>query len=155
MRSLELRIPPAVLVVAAAILMWLVAWALPALRLLVPRHVMIAIAIAIALLGALIIVAGLIQFRHARTTVNPMNPGSASSLVMKGIYTFSRNPMYLGFAMILLAWAVYLSHPVSLLVLPLFIWYMNRFQIIPEERALEALFGSEFNLYRERVRRWL
>jgi protein-S-isoprenylcysteine O-methyltransferase Ste14 len=63
--------------------------------------------------------------------------------------------MYLGFTMILLGWAVFLSHPLSLIVVPCFIAYMNRFQIVPEERALESRFGSEFKVYSSRVRRWL
>jgi protein-S-isoprenylcysteine O-methyltransferase Ste14 len=133
--------------------MWLAVWALPSMRLAIPAHVVPAIAI--ALVGVLVILTGIIEFRRARTTVNPMNPSAASSLVVKRVYALTRNPMYLGFAIILLGWAVFLSHPLSLLVVPCFISYMNRFQIIPEERALEALFGSEFRLYSARVRRWL
>jgi protein-S-isoprenylcysteine O-methyltransferase Ste14 len=133
--------------------MWVAAWALPSMRLTIPAHVVLAIAL--ALVGVLVILTGIFEFRRARTTVNPMNPSAASSLVVKRVYTLTRNPMYLGFAIILLGWAVFLSHPLSLLVVPGFISYMNRFQIIPEERALEALFGSEFKLYSARVRRWL
>lgn len=153
MRTLELRIPPPALLLAAALLMWLVSWALPGLRLAVPGRAVLAIAIVV--LGNLIILAGLIEFRRARTTVNPLNPSAASSLVVNGVYTLTRNPMYLGLVIILLGWAVFLSNPLSLLVLPCFIGYMNRFQIIPEEKALESLFGPEFRLYRTRVRRWV
>lgn len=123
------------------------------MRLPIPARVVLAIAIALA--GVLVILAGIIEFRRARTTVNPMNPGAASSLVVKRVYSLTRNPMYLGFAIILLGWAVFLSHPLSPVVVPGFVAYMNRFQIIPEERALDALFGSEFKAYRARVRRWL
>jgi protein-S-isoprenylcysteine O-methyltransferase Ste14 len=153
MNSLELRIPPAALVAAAALIMWLTSWALPSLRLVVPGHALAAGAIAV--LGVLIVALGLVEFRRVRTTVNPLRPAAASSLVTNGIYARTRNPMYLGFAVILLAWAVYLSHPVALVVLPVFIAYMTRFQIIPEERALEGVFGAGFDLYRQRVRRWL
>jgi protein-S-isoprenylcysteine O-methyltransferase Ste14 len=96
-----------------------------------------------------------VAFRRAGTTVNPMKPESSSSLVVSGIYAFTRNPMYLGFLFALLAWAIYLSHPAAFLVLPLFVWYMNRFQIEPEERALASLFGEAFTTYAARVRRWL
>ena len=155
MRSLELRIPPAVLVLGAAFLMWLAAWAVPSLRLAIPAVVALTLALAVALMGALVIAAGIIEFRRARTTVNPMTPDAASSLVVEHVYASTRNPMYLGFTMLLLGWALFLSHPLSFLVVPCFIAYMNRFQIVPEERALEHRFGSEFEVYRSRVRRWL
>jgi protein-S-isoprenylcysteine O-methyltransferase Ste14 len=63
--------------------------------------------------------------------------------------------MYLGFFLILIGWAIFLSHALSVLLLPAFVWYMNRFQIEPEERALASLFGEAFEAYRTRVRRWL
>ena len=72
-----------------------------------------------------------------------------------GIYRVSRNPMYLGFAILLLAWAVFLASPWMLLGVPAFMMFISRFQIQPEERALESLFGEEFRDYKARVRRWL
>jgi protein-S-isoprenylcysteine O-methyltransferase Ste14 len=63
--------------------------------------------------------------------------------------------MYLGLAVILIAWAVLLANPISLVVVPFFIVYMNRFQIIPEEKVLNLLFETEFKRYRTQVRRWL
>lgn len=63
--------------------------------------------------------------------------------------------MYLGFTLALLAWAVWLESLVALIVLIAFVFYMNRFQITPEEQALERLFGARFTEYRRRVRRWL
>jgi protein-S-isoprenylcysteine O-methyltransferase Ste14 len=57
--------------------------------------------------------------------------------------------------MLLLAWAIYLSSLAALVVLPLFVAYMNRFQIGPEERALSGLFGEQYAAYCGRVRRWL
>ncbi len=84
-----------------------------------------------------------------------MKPSTSSSLVIKGIYTLTRNPMYLGLAIILLGWGVYLANPVSLLVLPCFVVYLNRFQIVPEEKVLESIFGADFKAYSAKVRRWL
>jgi protein-S-isoprenylcysteine O-methyltransferase Ste14 len=84
-----------------------------------------------------------------------MNPGASSSLVIRGVYTLTRNPMYLGFLLVLVGWAVFLSNTLAFLLLPVFILYMNRFQITPEERALASLFGQEFVVYKSRVRRWL
>src|ERR1700730_6225417 len=100
MRSLELRIPPPVVAMVAAFLMWLIARAIPSLQLMFPGRVLLAIAILVS--GLLIVIAGLIEFRRARTTVNPLNPGAASSLVVNGVYALTRNPMYLGLAVILI-----------------------------------------------------
>lgn len=153
MQFLELKIPPVIVVAIAALLMWLMAWALPGWRFVFPGYVMVAIALVVA--GGFISAAGVVEFRRARTTVNPMKPGDSSSLVASGVYRWTRNPMYLGFAVVLFGWAVLLASPVSLLVLPAFVLYMNRFQIVPEERALTSLFGAGFERYCERVRRWL
>jgi protein-S-isoprenylcysteine O-methyltransferase Ste14 len=84
-----------------------------------------------------------------------MTPEAASSLVVAGIYRVTRNPMYLGFLLILLGWAAWLSNVLALLPLAGFVIYMNVFQIRPEERALEALFGPEFEAYKKQVRRWI
>ena len=152
MNALELRVPPVALMAVAAGLMWVAARAVPSLRFDLPGSVLIAALIAMA--GACVAIAGVVHFRRAGTTVNPMTPDASSALVVRGIYRRTRNPMYLGFAATLLGWALYLSNAAALVVLPLFIVYMNRFQIRPEERALEARFGPEFDAYRSSVRRW-
>jgi protein-S-isoprenylcysteine O-methyltransferase Ste14 len=99
--------------------------------------------------------AGVYSFRRAHTTVDPLHPEKASRLVTGGIYRVSRNPMYLGFAIFLLAWAVFLASPWMLLGVPAFMAFIGRLQIQPEERALESLFGEEYRDYKARVRRWL
>jgi protein-S-isoprenylcysteine O-methyltransferase Ste14 len=109
----------------------------------------------VALLGLCIALSGVVAFRRAGTTINPMKPGSSSSLVEAGIYSVTRNPMYLGVLLLLLAWAIYLANVLTVLFLPGFVWYMGRYQIEPEERALTALFGPEFTAYAARVRRWM
>ena len=153
MHVLELRIPPVAVVLAAAALMWLVAWAVPAFKFLLQARDLFAMSFALA--GAVTSALGVVSFRRARTTVNPMKPELSSSLVVSGIYGLTRNPMYLGFLLVLLGWAVFLSSVLAFLFLPAFILYMNRFQIDPEERALAALFGQEFTAYKARARRWL
>jgi len=100
-------------------------------------------------------VAGVLEFRRARTTVNPTTPQAATSMVRSGIYRHTRNPMYLGMLLVLAAWAAWLANPAALAVLPAFFLYMNRFQIEPEERILAGLFAGEFDAYRRSVRRWL
>lgn len=153
MKSLELRVPPLAVVFVTGVLMWLVDFALPSLRIELPGRLVAAIAP--ALLGFLSALAGVIQFRHARTTTNPMKPDSASTLVTGGIYARTRNPMYLGFVLVLLGWGAYLQSLASILLLPAFVLYMSRFQIGPEERILTELFGEAFAAYRAKVRRWL
>ena len=149
---LALKLPPVALVAITAALMW----ALPALvQLPLADPWRIALGTLLALAGALVCVAGVLAFRRARTTVDPMHPAAASSLVVRGIYHRTRNPMYLGFALALLGWAFVLAKLSALLVLPLFVLYLNRWQIQPEEAALRARFGSTFDAYAARVRRWL
>lgn len=130
-----------------------IAWVSPALDFDFPWRV--PFAIVVAAIGAALDVLGMVHFLRARTTFNPLKPESASALVTSGVFRFTRNPMYLGMATMLAGWAVYLSNVAAFAGLPLFVAYINRFQIAPEERALAVRFGDEFAAYRARVRRWL
>ena len=153
MQLLELKIPPLIvwLVIAGAMLG--VANSAPTLSFTLAGSS--AIALALVALGGALAFAGVIAFRSKRTTINPLTPSASSSVVSSGVYRVSRNPMYLGFLLALVGWAVYLSNAGAALLLPAFIAYMTQFQIKPEERALLAKFGSEFAQYMSRVRRWL
>lgn len=153
MRALEHRIPPPLVALACAAGMWGMAGVTSPLGL--SSTVRAVSAAVLSLAGAFFCLAGVVSFRRARTTVNPLKPQSASSLVNSGIYRVSRNPMYVGFALLLAAWAAWLASPPGLLGVVLFVLYVTRFQIVPEERALAALFGAEFERYRQGVRRWL
>src|SRR5205823_1937681 len=113
--------------------MWLTSRAVPALAFVIPVQTLIAIAL--ALIGTVVAILGVTSFVRAGTTVNPLSPDAASSLVTSGVYTISRNPMYLGFLFLLLGWGIYLPNVLALMIVPLFVVYMNRFQIAPEERA--------------------
>ncbi len=150
---LELKIPPVVVGLVTAGLMWLVVQATPEYGFDIPQRRLVAQVVAAA--GFVVAAWGVVAFRLAGTTVNPMKPESSSSLVVTGIYAFTRNPMYLGLLLVLVAWAIHLAHPAAFLVLPLFVLYMNRFQIQPEERALASRFGPSFTAYASRVRRWI
>lgn len=153
MRWLELKVPPPVVVLITAVLMWLAASLVSPLP--VPFGVRASIAVVLACVGAAIDLVAIVTFRRGRTTVNPMKPRQASALVTSGVFGFSRNPMYLGLVLYLVAWAVYLSNWLSVSIVPLFVLYINRFQILPEERVLESLFGERYARYKERVGRWL
>ncbi len=115
MERLELRVPPPVVTLVSALLMWGLRGAVPSLVWL-------------------------------QQTV---------ALVTEGVYRYTRNPMYLGMLCFLLAWALWLSTPLALLGLALYVGYLNRFQIGPEERVLEERFGTRFTSYCATVRRWL
>lgn len=107
------------------------------------------------LFGLAVIILGVVQFRAQRTTVNPLDPRQASSLVAKGIFAYTRNPMYLGMALILLGQNISLGWPPGFLLLIVFVLYIQFFQIHPEERAMRELFGEAFDRYCKEVRRWL
>lgn len=153
MRSLELKIPPVVVWLALAGIQFGVARLAPGLSFTMPGRT--PIALALAALGLGVALAGVAAFRRQGTTVNPLDPNASSSIVTSGVYRFSRNPMYLGFLLVLAGWAAYLSNAGAAALLAAFVAYMNAFQIKPEERALLAKFGSEFRQYMSRVRRWI
>jgi protein-S-isoprenylcysteine O-methyltransferase Ste14 len=153
MHDLELKVPPLAFVLFIALLMWLVSWTVPQLGFDFPGHVGAALALGAA--GAITILLGVASFRRAKTTFNPMKPEASTFLVVSCVYKFSRNPMYLGLLLIVAGWAVFLSNLLAFLLLPAFVFYMSRFQIEPEERALRAKFPEKFAVYEFHVRRWL
>ena len=106
-------------------------------------------------LGVLTGIAGVIQFAVRSTSVNPHKPERASFLITSGVYRLSRNPMYLGMLFILVAAVLKFGHPLGVITLPFYVWYMNRFQIIPEEKVMEEKFGDAYRNYKESVRRWI
>lgn len=113
------------------------------------------VSVAIFLFGLGIIAIGGYTFRKANTTVNPMNPENTTCLVTTGIYRISRNPMYIGFFLWLLACVIYVGNIINILLLPVFIMLVNKLFILPEEDVLGNLFGEEFFQYKNKVRRWL
>jgi len=153
MRSLELKIPPPAVALLMAVFMCLVQRAAPSLTFVLPAHGLLVIILVAA--GFVISISGVVTFRHARTTVNPTKPELSSCLVTGRVYSISRNPMYLGLLIILSGWAIFLSNALAFLFLPLFVLYINRFQIKPEERTLTAIFGHDYVAYQDRVRRWI
>jgi len=113
------------------------------------------VGIAVCLAGLAIILAGVRSFARAKTTVDPLHPDKAESLVTGGIYRVTRNPMYLGMVLILAGWTVWLGTLLGLIWMALFFLSMDRLQIPPEERALRAKFGETFDAYCRRTPRWL
>ena len=153
MRTLENKIPPPIVAAVVAGAMWALARITPAIAL--DHLVRPIIAGAFVGFGVCIAAMGMIAFRRARTTINPVKIEEASSMVTAGIYSRTRNPMYVGLVCLLLAWTVFLSSPAALAGPIVFVLFTTRFQIIPEERVLTSKFGREYNDYQARVRRWL
>lgn len=153
MRSLELRIPPAIIGVVLGAAMAATSHFIPAFDFAVPAGRFIATGLAVSGVGIAIL--GVAAFRRAGTTVNPLQPTAASQLVVSGVYRWTRNPMYLGMLLVLLGWAVFLANALAFLSAAAFIPLMNRLQIIPEERFLTSRFGADFTAYLSAVRRWL
>ena len=153
MNSLETTVPPPLVALLVTVLMWLASFPIAPVE--VSSGLRVGMALTIACIGAVIGITAMVTFRRARTTMNPIKPEGATVLVTRGIFGVTRNPMYLSLVLYLLAWAAYLSSWPALLLLPLFVLYINRFQIMPEERALSSLFGEAYAAYMGRVRRWL
>ena len=153
MSKLELKIPPIGVFLLFAAALWLTAASTAGHAFNDTfRFTFAALATAAS---AVFGIGGLLTFRKARTTVNPFTPDDSSELVTGGVYRFSRNPMYLALLLLLLALGLLLSNLYSLALALLFVPYMNRFQIRPEERAMEKVFGEAFECYRKKVRRWV
>lgn len=153
MLSLDHKIPPPVVGAAVAAGMW----GLSALGPEVPlasllKYVLVAILVVVGLAFDLL---GILAFRRSRTTVNPLKPERASFMVTGGVYRVTRNPMYLGMAVLLVAWVVHLSALLPFVGPVAFVLYITRFQIQPEERALQGIFGEAYSAYVCRVPRWL
>ena len=153
MKSLELRVPPLMVFAVFATLDVAIGFALPQFDLPFGGHRFVALALLV--LGVAIAIAGVLAFRRARTSVDPLTPTKATSIVATGVYSVSRNPMYLGMALALLGVAVWVSSVPGYLLVPVFCLYITRFQIQPEERALVAAFGEPFLAYMGEVRRWV
>lgn len=151
--TLKNKIPPPIVTLVFAGAMWLISFYAPIVA--IPDAFKISIAIFIVLVGVIVCGLGVIEFRRAKTTVNPLRPETASSLVDNGIYQYTRNPMYLGFLLFLVAWAFYLSSPMTLLGVVGYVLYMNHFQIQLEEQVLQRIFGKPYETYKLKVRRWL
>lgn len=151
MNWLELKIPPPIIGMITAFIMWLLSlyvWRLES-------TLLSNIGIAVIVLGVSLDVIAITGFGVKKTTINPLNPNNTHVIVDTGIYKLSRNPMYLGMAVSLLGWCFFLKSPMSIFALPIFILYLNRFQIVPEEKILAEKFGANYTAYKNSVRRWL
>lgn len=146
------KIPPPVILLISGIAIWL-------LKNIAPLPIPYSIR---AILGTLFIVfgfgldlAGLLEFRKFQTTMNPLKPENASKIVQTGIYSKTRNPMYLGMVFVLIGWSIISKASFGILIIPMFIKYIETFQIKPEEEILSKQFGDEYDNYRKKTARWI
>lgn len=146
------KIPPPVILLISGIAIWL-------LKNIAPLPIPYSIR---AILGTLFIVfgfgldlVGLLEFRKFQTTMNPLKPENASKIVQTGIYSKTRNPMYLGMVFVLIGWSIISKASFGILIIPMFIKYIETFQIKPEEEILSSQFGVEYDNYRSKVARWI
>jgi len=153
MQALELKIPPPAVVALIAVAMWGISALAPSIEMSAVIRIVVAVLIVVA--GGVFSIAGIIAFRLASTTINPLKPDTTTALVRTGIYRITRNPMYVGLLFVLVAWSIFLASAWTLLGPLAFVLYMNRFQIAPEERVLAAKFGTVYATYKSTVRRWL
>ena len=153
MLDLKLKIPPLLLTLLFGLAMWVISESSVLIE--IPVVVSLCLSFALFTLGATVLISAVVSFRFAKTTVNPLLPSESTVLVKSGVYKFSRNPMYLGFLLLLVGWGVFLSSLYSLVVPLLFVIYMDAFQIRPEEAILQEIFGEQFSVYQKQVRRWI
>lgn len=150
---LRLLVPPPLAALISAVLMWGIASRFQTLDFDFPFQEIAAYAF--IGLGVMIDIISIFAFRRARTTVTPLAPEKASSLVVSGLYHFTRTPMYLGMLFILIGVALLLGSFANCVVLVAFVAYITAFQIKPEEERLQEVFGVQYHSYKQKVRRWI
>ena len=107
------------------------------------------------IIAVMLLILSINKFRQVGTTISPLKPNKTSSLINSGIYRYTRNPMYLGLLLMLFSIALFLKNFISFLIIPLFMLFITKNQILPEEEALEKIFGGEYKNYKKKVRRWI
>ena len=153
MRWLECLIPPPLVALIVGLGMWGAAYLMAPLS--APRWLMEDAALALGTAGVALSAAGVLAFRAAGANINPHHIDRGDALVTSGVYRFTRNPMYLGIAIVLCGYAAFLSRPVDLLGPVIFGAYLTRFQILSEERAMRTKFGAAYTVYARATRRWI
>ena len=149
---MRLKLPPVVIVAVFALGMYLLDLYLPFGEFdFFGRTLLIKVLWGLAILITLV---AIFQFLRAGTTTSPVKPENATVLITNGIYRYSRNPMYLAMLLILLGYGLYLGNAFNTLLAAGFVYYMNAYQIKPEEEALTALYGREYTHYLRATRRW-
>ena len=150
---MKLLIPPPIQALFFSIIMWLIS------RQFVNASFSLnginTFAFIFLIIAVMLLILSINKFRQVGTTISPLKPNKTSSLINSGIYRYTRNPMYLGLLLMLFSIALFLKNFISFLIIPLFILFITKNQILPEEEALENIFGEEYKNYKKKVRRWI
>ena len=149
----RLPIPPPAIALIAIILTFIGDWLFPALALDFPGRRIIGILPILAFFP--LAVPAVRSFKNAGTTDRPWDIEKSSALVTEGVYRISRNPMYLGAALVVLGAGLLIGTWLSLVATAAFVWVVTVGQIYAEEAMLEDKFGDEFRSFKTRTRRWI
>ena len=148
---METKIPPPIVTLVFGLLIYFSQGIFPSIE----NQLTFYVGIFIMLLGFSILISAVRSFKRNKTTVNPLNPEQATKLVTEKIFTYSRNPMYLGMATILGSLAFVFNLLGGIIFIALFCIYITKYQIIPEEKVMKNLFSEEFDEYMKTTRRWI
>lgn len=146
--------PPLVLLICGA-LMWLTARIWPSVDFTFPYNTLVFWIVLLA--GLSLLMAGVARIMKHKTVIHPDRDSlpKATVLVTTGVFRYTRNPIYLGMAIMLMAWTIYVENWLSAVVVIIFVAFITRYQIRPEEEVLEKIFGAEYVRYKKKVRRWV
>jgi len=147
----DVKIHPPILTLIFIAIAYIAKWVIP-IPLAVP-DVLRTIGFVIVVIGILLGGFAFVEFRKAHTTVLPH--GSVSAIVTDGVYRFTRNPIYLGFLLMLVGFPLISGTYWGVLLTPVFVISMNSLVIEKEESYLEKKFGETYTSFKSRVRRWL
>ncbi|MBD1556662.1 isoprenylcysteine carboxylmethyltransferase family protein [Vibrio sp. S9_S30] len=150
MKALELKLPPPFVAAICGLGMW----GLPTVP-INDSFLLDLLALLLAISGVATAILGLISFRMAHTTFHPTLTEKTTTLVTSGVYRLTRNPMYLGMLQGLIGFGFYLNNGLAFLFCMVFVGYMTRFQIQPEEAFLAERFPQTYPEYKTQVRRWI
>jgi protein-S-isoprenylcysteine O-methyltransferase Ste14 len=145
------KVPPPLFYAAAVVIGYLLdrQWPLP----IEPASLVRIAGVVVGVGGVALSVLGVTQFRRAKTSLVPIRP--ATTFVVSGPYRFTRNPMYVGLALVTIGLALLLTTWWPIVLLPPTLAAVQVFVIQREERYLRRRFGTDYETYTRRVRRWL
>lgn len=144
-------VPP----LALALLLSLVAFGVSLLHLTPLTAIPVFIAPLLCVTGAVLIITAFVQFRQHKTTVHPQNFSNTTALLATGLFSLSRNPIYLGMLLVMLGLATGLADGLAFIPSLIFFIWINNWQIPAEEFHLQRHFGVAYTDYCKKVRRWL
>jgi protein-S-isoprenylcysteine O-methyltransferase Ste14 len=148
-----IRFPPPLIYLGVLLIGIGAEWFVPLRSFGLDRALLVILGVALVLAGILLAMTAIGLFRRAGTTPEPWT--STTAIVTGGVYRFTRNPMYVGMALLYAGLALIADAPIALILLPVVLLIVQTQVIAREERYLAAKFGESYLDYKRRVRRWL